>query len=283
VPPTAPAIRTTPAAPAVATAPPAPAALADTNRNTGWNQALRTAVDAATQLRAATATSVAPAASVPSATSPTLASLAAGAADSSPAARALKQALAKGIDNAVAGLGRENGFLTNVGVRIPMPTQLQTVEKTLRRLHQDRLADDFVTTMNRAAEKAVPAGVAVFGDALKQMTIQDAQAILTGPQDAATQYFRKTAGPGLMERFLPIVKQATAASGVTSAYKQLVDKAGIAATLLGPQNLDLDRYVTQKAADGLFQMVAEEEKRIRQNPVARTTDLLKQVFGALGR
>lgn len=194
-------------------------------------------------------------------------------------ARGLKQALSNGVAHAVAQLGKEGGFLNNLDVKIPMPEQLQQIEKTLRLLKQDKLADEFVATMNRAAEQAVPEAAAIFGSAVSQMTLADARAILQGADDAATQYLRQTGGDQLATKMLPIVKQATAQVGVTSAYKNLVQKAGPAASFLGVQNTDLDGYVTEKAVDGLFKMIAAEEKRIRENPVARTTDLLQRVFG----
>ena len=136
-------------------------------------------------------------------------------------AAGLREALQKGLQQAVAELGRENGFLGNASVKIPMPAQMQKIESTLRTLRQDKLADDFVATMNHAAEQAVPEATSVFVDAVSQMTIADAKSILTGPDDAATQYFRKTSSARLHERFLPIVQQATAKAGVTGAYKKV--------------------------------------------------------------
>lgn len=118
----------------------------------------------------------------------------------------LKEALGKGVEHAVATLGHDGGFLTNLNVKIPMPEKLQTAEKTLRAIGQNQLADDFVGSMNHAAEKAVPEAAAVFGDAIKQMSIADAHAILTGPNDSATQYFRKTTQINLFARFYPIVQ-----------------------------------------------------------------------------
>lgn len=229
----------------------------------------------------------------PSPAAPTLASL-----SQDQVVQGLQEALSKGLQRAIAGLGHEGGFLTNLNVKIPMPEKLQKVENTLREIKQDKLADDFVATMNRAAEQAVPAAGAVFADALKQMTIEDAKSILTGPTDAATKYFQSATQTNLYARFYPIVQQATQKTGVTAAYKKVVDTVGLAeasqvtqklgglGSVIGnalpdKQSLDLDAYVTNKAMDGLFKMVAEEEKQIRQNPVARTTDLLQKVFGAL--
>ncbi|MCU0786268.1 MAG: DUF4197 domain-containing protein [Verrucomicrobia bacterium] len=200
----------------------------------------------------------------------------------------LKEALGKGVQQAVASLGKTDGFLKDANVKIPMPENLQKVEKALRTLRQDKLADEFVTTMNRAAEQAVPEAAAVLGDSVKQMSIADAKSIVTGTNNAATQYFRRTSETNLHARFLPIVKSATEKAGVTSAYKRMTDKAsggfgGLGSSLLGKQAPDLDEYVTRKTLDGLFVKIAEQEKQIRENPMARTTDLLQKVFGAVGQ
>ena len=207
----------------------------------------------------------------------------------------LKDALGNGLQHAISELGHDGGFLTNLEVKIPAPEKLQSVEKAARAMGQGALVDQFEATMNHAAEQAVPVAASVFGDAVKNMSISDAQAILAGPDNAATQYFQRTTSTNLYARFLPIVQKATAATGVTSSYKQLTDKVsaagssggmfgslgGMANKYVGSDALDLDAYVTNKALDGLFKMVADEEKNIRQNPVARTTDLMKTVFGAV--
>ena len=204
----------------------------------------------------------------------------------------LKDALAKGLQEAIASLGHDDGFLTNLNVKIPMPEKLQTVEKAVRAMKQDKYVDDFVTTMNHAAEQAVPAAASVFADALKQMSIDDAKAILSGPNDAATLYFQKATRTNLYAKFYPIVQKATAQTGVTAAYKNLMAKANVGSglgslgstlggSLLDKDTMDVDAYVTNKALDGLFKMVAAEELQIRQNPVARTTATLQKVFGAL--
>jgi len=199
----------------------------------------------------------------------------------------LKEALAKGVQYAVTNLGRDGGFLKDAQVKIPLPDSLKTVEKTLRTLRQEQLGDEFITTMNRAAEQAVPQAAAVLGDAVKQMTLTDAKAILTGTNTAATDYFHRTSQTNLHVRFLPIVKAATEQTGVTSAYKRMTSKAslgglgGFGASLLGQESFDIDEYVTSKALDGLFFKIAEQEKLIRANPAARATELLQQVFGSL--
>ncbi len=204
-------------------------------------------------------------------------------------AAGLKEALAKGVERAVASLGSTNGFLTNLNVKIPMPAKLQTAEKGLRVAGQGQLADDFIASMNHAAEQAVPTAASVFGDSIRQMSIADAQAILSGPNDAATQYFRRTTQTNLYAKFYPLVQKATDQVGVTAYYKQMMSKvttAGGFGGLLGSvspatlQTADIDAYVTDRAMDGLFKVVAEEEKNIRVNPVARTTDLLQKVFGS---
>jgi hypothetical protein len=193
----------------------------------------------------------------------------------------LKEALAKGVNAAVTNLGREGGFLSDAKVRIPMPENLQRVEKTLRNLGQDKLADGFVTTLNQAAEQAVPQAAAVLGDSVKEMTVADAKSILTGTNTAATDYFRRTSETNLYARFRPIVQQATSKVGVTSAYKQMTDKLGFVSAFLGKDAGDLDGYVTRKTMDGLFLKIGEEEARIRANPAARSTELLQKVFGAV--
>ena len=193
----------------------------------------------------------------------------------------LKQALSKGVQQAVANLGHDGGYLNNLDVKIPMPDSLKRVQQAAQMVGQDKVVDDFIATMNHAAEQAVPEAAAIFGDAIAKMNVDDAKAILAGPDDAATQYFRKTSEGQLTEKMLPIVKQATEKTGVTAAYKQLMKHGSSITQFMGQSNsVDLDGYVTGKALDGLFKMVAAEEKNIRQNPVARSTDLLKKVFGA---
>jgi hypothetical protein len=195
----------------------------------------------------------------------------------------LKQALAKGIQTAITNLGKANGFLANPKVKIPMPEKLQAVEKSLRAMKQDKYADEFVATMNHAAEAAVPEALPIFTDALKSMTIEDAKKLVSGGNDSATQFFKTKGEKQIQDKMSPIVKEATAKAGVTAAYKKLMDQAGGATSFLGKLNVDtssydVDKYVTQKASDGLFKMIAEEEKRIRENPAARTTELLQKVF-----
>lgn len=196
----------------------------------------------------------------------------------------LKAALDKGVDHAVTQLGREGGFFQNVQVRIPVPESLQPVERALRTVGQGALVDEFQLALNRAAEKAVPEAVSVLVNSVKQMTFADAEQILRGHETAATDFFRRTSQASLYERFLPIVREATAHTGVTAAYKRMTENplAAIAAqAVLGRQSVDLDSYVTNRALDGLFLKIAEQEKLIRENPAERTTEILRKVFGSV--
>jgi hypothetical protein len=199
----------------------------------------------------------------------------------------LKEALGKGVQQAVTTLGKQNGFLGDAAVKIPMPSSLQKIEKGLRAVGKGQLADEFVTTMNRAAEQAVPEAAGILGDSVKQMSIADAKSVLTGGDTAATDYFRRSSQTALRDRLLPIIKASTEKAGVTSSYKQMASKAGGALGKFGSSLIgempDLDGYITDKALDGLFLKIADQEKQIRQNPVARTSDLLKSVFGSAGK
>jgi uncharacterized protein DUF4197 len=194
-------------------------------------------------------------------------------------ASGLKQALGKGTEAAIASLSKPDGFLKNLDVKIPVPESLSEVEKGLRAVGQEKYTDEFVATMNHGAESAVTECGPIFSDAIQQMTVADAKQILTGPDDSATQYFRKVGEARIKEKMLPLVKAATEKAGVTAAYKNFMSKVGPGLSFLHPQTVDIDEYVTQKASDGLFKMIAVQEKEIRQNPAARTTDLLKKVFG----
>ena len=192
----------------------------------------------------------------------------------------LKEALAVGVERAVDALGRSGGYLDDPSVRIPLPGFLAKTEPALRMMGQGAAVDEFIATANRAAERAIPQAAGIVGDAIRAMSIADAKTILTGPDNAATEYFRAKTSAQLTDAILPIVRQATDAAGVTRAYKNLVGKAGAGAGLMG-KSLDVDSYVTDRTLDGLFLKVAEEEKRIRTDPVARSSELLKKVFGAV--
>jgi len=196
----------------------------------------------------------------------------------------LKEALAKGVESAIQSLGREGGFMGNSRVQIPLPDSLKIAEKSVRKLGQGQYADQFISTMNHAAEEAVPEAADLLAEAIRQMSVEDAIKIIQGPNDAATQYFRNVSGTQLAEKFQPIIEKSTSQLGVASAYKSLVTQAepllkkSLLTSFVPDGALDIDQYVTNKALDGLFQYIALEEKSIRENPAARTSDLLKKVF-----
>lgn len=193
----------------------------------------------------------------------------------------LKEALSIGADRAIEYLGKPGGFLDNPKVRIGLPGSLDTVAKGLRAAGQGAMVDEFEETVNRAAEAAIPKTLDIVKESITGMTLDDARQILAGGDDAATQYLRRKAGPAMAEAIKPIVSQATDKAGATAAYKKMTGSAGggMLGGLLGGSSLDLDSYVTDKTLDGLFTMLAEEERKIRRDPVAQTTNLLKKVFG----
>lgn len=196
--------------------------------------------------------------------------------------RGLKDALFQGVRNSVNSLGRRNGFLDNARVRIPLPRNLQKTERALRAMGQGRRVDEFVEAMNHAAEEAVPVALNVFMDSIRQMTFNDARNILFSRQDdAATQFFRRTSEGRLRQEFRPIVERFTEQVGVTQKYKQMMGQYGFLGRVVGQDASDIDGYVTDKALDGLFMLVADEEQRIRRDPVGRTTSILRTVFGVL--
>lgn len=192
----------------------------------------------------------------------------------------LKAALEKGSVAAVAALGKTDGFFGNGAVKIPLPDSLKRYEKLMRGVGMGKYADELILTMNRAAEAAVPEAKALLVDAVKKMTVQDAKGILTGGSTAGTDYFRRTTSEPLRGKFLPIVQQATKKVQLAEKYNEYADK-GARFGLVKKEDANLDNYVTQKALDGLFYMVAEEEKKIRDNPLKAGSDILKKVFGAL--
>lgn len=193
-------------------------------------------------------------------------------------AQGLKEALAVGTERAVGRIGVRDGFWLNRDVNIPLPESLRKFEKTLRTFGQSRMVDEFHLSLNRAAEAAVPEAVSIFGDAIRAMTLSDARRILDGPDHAATEYFRGRTQGALALRFKPIVAKATASVGATRKYKELAGK--VAKVAPGYEMQDLDAYVTDRALAGLFVTLAGEELRIRRDPAARTSELLKKVFGS---
>ncbi len=193
-------------------------------------------------------------------------------------ASGLKEALHIGTANAVSLTGRPDGYFRNEAIKILMPEKLRTLEEGLRAVGYGPQVDEFVLSMNRAAERAAPAAKQIFWDTIGQMTFEDARQILGGGDTAATEYFKRKTTDRLVEAFTPIVRQATDEVGVTRRYKELVGRFQ-AIPFVKTESLDVDHYVVTKALDGLFYMLAQEEKKIRTDPAARVTDLLKQVFG----
>lgn len=192
----------------------------------------------------------------------------------------LKAALEKGAGAAVDLLGKTDGFFGNGAVKIPLPDSLKKYEKLMRNFGMGKYADELILTMNRAAEAAVPEAKKLLVDSVKKMSVQDAKGVLTGGQTAGTEYFKRSTTDQLRERFLPIVRKATAKVKLAEKYNQYASK-GVQFGLVKKEQANLDDFVTQKALDGLFYMVAEEEKKIRQDPVKAGSDIIKKVFGAL--
>jgi hypothetical protein len=190
----------------------------------------------------------------------------------------LKEALRVSTGNAVQTTGKPDGFLKNEAIKILLPDKLQSTGKTMRRFGMGRQVDELEVGMNRAAEQAAPKAKQIFLDALMKMTINDARQILTGGDTAATEYFKRQSTEELAAAFSPIVRQSMDNVGVIRQYNALM-KSPAAAPLLANRNVDLDKYVVGKTLDGLFYVLGQEETKIRQNPAARTTDILKQVFG----
>ena len=195
------------------------------------------------------------------------------------AASGLKQALNDGSVAAVAKLGVENGFLNNPKVKIPLPPALQKIEAALRYTGMKKQADELVVAMNHAAEAAVPEAKTLLVESVRKMSLQDAKGILTGGDTAATDYFRRTTRTQLTDRFRPIVKKATDQVGLAEQYNGLAGQA-VQLGLMRGQQATIEGYVTEKALDGLYLMIAEQEKSFRANPMAAASDIVKRVFSA---
>jgi len=190
----------------------------------------------------------------------------------------LKEALHIGTENAVNLTGKTDGYFMNQAIKILMPEKLKTFEKGLRAVGYGPQIDEFVLSMNRAAEKAAPFAKQIFWDAIGAMTFDDVRKILSGNDTAATDYFKGKTTNSLTDVFKPIVSNSMNEVGVTRQYKELVGRYE-SIPFVKKESFDLDQYVVSKGLGGLFHMVGEEEKKIRTNPTARTTDLLKEVFG----
>ena len=198
----------------------------------------------------------------------------------SDASAGLKKALDQGINNAVGKLGVTDGFLKNPKVKIDLPPKLAKAQSMMRMLGVGDQMDELVTSMNRAAEAAVPESKVLLKQALKQMSVEDAKRILTGGDDAATQYFKQATSIPLKAKFAPIIGRTTEKVKLGQTYDALAKK-GVALGLLKPEDATLQSYVTDKTLDGLFLMMADEERAIRKDPLGQASSLLKKVFGAL--
>ncbi len=201
--------------------------------------------------------------------------------DDSTIIKGLKEALATGTERAVNEVAKPDGYFGNSLIKIMLPGKVQKVADLLGTVGYQKQVDDFVLSMNRAAEKAAPQAASYFGDAIREMTVEDARGLLNGGDRAATDFFEKKTRTKLYDAFKPTVGKTMGEVGTVKAFHDMVGKyqALPLAAFGGKPALDLDDYVTNKALDGLFTMVAAEEKKIRTNPAARTTDLLKTVFG----
>ena len=194
-------------------------------------------------------------------------------------AAGLKEALQVGATNAVALTGKPDGFFKNEAIKILLPDKVRGLEKGLRAVGMGQKVDEFELSMNRAAEKAAPAAKDILVGAIQQMTLEDGRKILTGGDTAATEYFKSKTVATLTTAFRPIVEKAMEETGVSKQYKQL---AGGATSLpfMKKDSFSIEEYVVSKSLDGLFHMLGEEERKIRKDPAARSTSLLKEVFGS---
>ena len=192
----------------------------------------------------------------------------------------LRQALTQGAETSVSTLARKDGFLGNPKVRIPLPDNLQKADRVMRKFGMGKYSDELVTSMNRAAEAAVPEAKSLLVGAIRKMTVTDAKNILTGGDDAATRYFRKETEPDLTARFTPIVGDAMKKVKLAETYDRFAGK-GAEFGLVDKRDARLEDYITRKAMDGLFLMMAEQEKAIRDHPLQATGDLARKVFAAI--
>lgn len=192
----------------------------------------------------------------------------------------LKEALNVATGNAISKTGKLNGYFKNKAIKILMPKELSGIEKVLRTFGQGDKVDEFVKSMNRSAERAAPQAGKFFTDAIKDLTFDDVRKILTGGDTAATEFFQRKTGDKIATAFSPIVKTEMDKVGVARQFKDLTEKAR-ALPFGEAVSLDIDQYVVNKAVGGLFHVMGEEERKIRKDPVARVTDILKEVFGNL--
>ena len=192
----------------------------------------------------------------------------------------LRQALTDSADAAVGKLGAENGFFGNPKVKIPLPDSIKKIEGLMRAMGMKRQADELELAMNRAAEAAVAEAKPLLVDAVKKMSVQDAKGIITGGETSVTDYFRRTTADALAKKFLPIVKKATAKVGLAERYNAIAGQ-GAQLGLVDASQASIEQYVTKKSLDGLYTIIAEEEKSIRQDPVGAASSIVQKLFGAI--
>lgn len=198
------------------------------------------------------------------------------------ASSGLKEALTQGVGKAVSTLGAADGFFGNKEVKIPLPKSLQKIEKGMKLMGMGKQSDELVLKMNRAAEAAVPEAKALLVSSIKQMTVADAKTILTGPQDAATQYFKKTTSAQMSQKFLPIVQKATENVQLAASYNKYAEM-GSKFGVVKKEDANIEQYVTNKALEGVYFMIAKEEAAIRKDPLGQASSLLKKVFGSVAK
>lgn len=198
------------------------------------------------------------------------------------ASSGLKQALTQGATNAIASLGKDGGFLNNPDVKIPLPGGLAKADGILRMAGVGKQADALVTAMNRAAEAAMPEAKPLMINAVKSMTVEDAKNVLSGGDDSVTQFFKTKTSAQLTQTFLPIVKKYTANVDLAQKYNKLASQ-GVQMGLVKAKDADIDNYVAGAALDGLYKMIAEEEKKIRANPMQAAGSMAQKVFGAMAQ
>lgn len=199
--------------------------------------------------------------------------------DSDTTIAGLKEALSIGTNNAILSVSKVDGYFKNEAIKILLPKNIQNIANILSKIGYQKEVDEFILSMNRAAEKAAPKARDIFITTIKDMTIEDAIKILHGGDTAATDYFKSKTFDKLYEAFKPIISKSMNDVGTTRAYKNMTEKYISAVPFSGLESFDLDHYVTTKALDGLFYMIALEEKKIRTDPAARVTELLRKVFG----
>ncbi|MDR3413829.1 MAG: DUF4197 domain-containing protein [Formivibrio sp.] len=196
------------------------------------------------------------------------------------ASQGAKEALVRGAEAAVSALAKPDGYLGNPSVKIPLPPSLAQVDQVLGRFGMNKMTDELIVRMNRAAEMAVTEARPILLDSIRKMSVADIKNVLTGPDDSLTRYFRQSSGQLIAQRFLPKVKAATAQVQLADVYNQYAGQAAQFG-LVKQEDANLDQFVTNKAVDGLFFMIAEQERAIRADPLGQGSRILKTVFGAL--